>query len=127
MRVGAYFLDRSGEPFIDGTIHQSVGEPVHHHHRQRRQQERAGNHARAKLRTQHAQAPLGKKLEQVAHQDKRKRDKEQEDQRRESGEDHDVLIVSGAQKGQVKGGLRNQNGEQKEDRNCQQDDDLLAM
>ena len=92
-----------------------------------RQQKRTGHHARAKLRTQHSQTALGKELQQIAQQNEGQGDEQQEDQRRESGEDYDVLIVSGTQESQIKRGLRNQNGEQKKDRNRQQDDDLLAV
>jgi len=62
--------------------------------------------------TEHAEAALGKKLEQVAHQDERERDKEKENQRGECGEDDDVLVVARAEELQLKGGLRNQNDEE---------------
>ena len=49
VRVSPHLLYGRREPFVDRTIHQAVGEPVHHHHRQRRKQERTGDHARTKL------------------------------------------------------------------------------
>ena len=67
-----------------------------------------------------------KSFKQIAHQNKRERDEQQKDQRRESGKYNDVLIVSRAQKGLVKGSLRNQKSEQEKDADGQQNDDLLA-
>ena len=49
VRVGADFLDRRGEPFVDRAIHQSIGEPVHDHHWQGREQKRTRDHSGSKF------------------------------------------------------------------------------
>ena len=71
--IGANFLHRSGEPNVDGAVHQPVGEPIHHHDWNERKQQRTDHHAGAELRSEHAQTPLGKQLEQIARQHKRER------------------------------------------------------
>jgi hypothetical protein len=121
------FFDGSRKPFIDGAIHQSIGEPVHHHDRHGGEKQGAGYHAGSEFGSQHSQTALREKLQQVAHQDEGERHEEQEDERGKRGENHDFLIVSGMQEVQVEGRLRNQDGEQQKHRDRQQDDDLLAV
>jgi hypothetical protein len=71
--------------------------------------------------------PFGKELQQVAHQNKRERNEQQKNERRESGEDNNVLIISGTQESQLEGSLRNQNDQQEKYGNGEQNNDLLAV
>src|SRR6266404_4853986 len=78
-----HLLHRGRKPLIDGAIHEPVREPEHHDHGEEREQQAADHQSRTELGSEHAQAPLGEQLDEVATQNKSKSNKEQEYDRSE--------------------------------------------
>ena len=103
------------------AIDQAVREKEQEDHRPQRQQQCAQHHLAAETRAQHARLALGIEAQQSANQDERQRDEEQENQRRNRGEDDGLFAGVRLQKRQLEGGLRQNDGEQKEDANRQRD------
>ena len=84
--------DRTGEPFVDGAVHESISKHEHHEDGRKRKYQGANYHASAKARTKDSEPAFRIELEQITEENKGKNHQQEENQ---SGKSYQAERFSG--------------------------------